>query len=206
MSEAMAAAGPSTVERLAPGRHGLPREQVRESQRRRLLTAATEVLAEQGYSQIGTTSIARRAGVSTSTFYKRFDDLWACLLGAYEAGAERLCARIEAACATSEGGGRARVQAGIDAALALLASDPRLALLLSAEPPSQAGELRSARSRLVARLASLLGRVRAPGASAERELRLVGGALALVSTKARRGDREHLGDLAPALSAFLLSP
>jgi AcrR family transcriptional regulator len=199
-----APAGP--LERLPPGRHGLTREQVRESQRQRLIAAATETLAEHGYGQIGTTAVAKRAGVSTATFYKRFDDLWACLLAAYEAAAERLCERIEGACAAVEVDRAERGRAGIEGALALLASEPALTHLLSADPPSQATPLWAARQRLTDRLSAMLhGAKESPG-DTKRETRLVGGAFALVSIRARAESTEQLEDLAPALIEFLLAP
>jgi AcrR family transcriptional regulator len=200
-----AATAPAPMERLPPGRHKLSREEVRESQRRRLLAAATESLAEHGYGQITVTDLAKRAGVSTATFYKRFDDLWTCLLAAYEDAGERLCGEIEDACTTA-GRQEERAKAGISAALALLASAPALAHLLSTEPPSQGTALWAARLRLTDRLSTLLRATREPRGNTEREARLVGGALALVSIKTRTEGAERLTDLTPALTEFLLAP
>jgi AcrR family transcriptional regulator len=197
--------GSPPLERLPPGRHGLPPELVRESQRQRLMIAAAESLAEHGYGEITTTGIAKRAGVSTSTLYKNFDDLWACLLAAYEAATQRLCEQIEGACvAIPDGERRRRAEAGIAAALALLAAEPALAHLLSAEPPSQVAALWSARLRLTARLSILLHSAREPFGSSEREARLVGGALALVSIRTRIKGTDHLEDLGPGLTGILL--
>jgi TetR/AcrR family transcriptional regulator len=192
------------TERLPAGHHGLSPGLVAENQRRRLSAAAAESLAERGYGAITTTEVVKRAGVSTSTFYKRFDDLWDCLLAAYEAGAERLCGRIEGACAARGGGAEERATAGIDGALALLAAEPALAHLLSTEPPSQANALWAARLRFSARLVAQLRSVRETPGGGEREARLVGGALALVSTRARADGAERLRELAPALKEILL--
>jgi AcrR family transcriptional regulator len=191
------------MERLPPGRHGLPREQVRESQRRRLAAAATAALAERGYAGITVTEIAKGAGVSTSSFYKHFEDLWACVLVAYEDGAERLGERIEAACGEAEGADP--VRAAVAAALALLAAEPALARLLSSDPPSQAGALWTARRDLVSRLARMLRDARGDQGDGERQLRLIGAAIAVVSLRA--GDRAaRLTGLAPALADLLLAP
>jgi len=73
--------------RLPPGRHGLPRDLVRAHQRQRLLEATA--LAEQGYGRLTTARVTELAGVSRRTFYQHFEDLWACLLAAYES---RRCA------------------------------------------------------------------------------------------------------------------
>lgn len=204
MTEATATA-PAPPKRLPPGRHGLSREEVRESQRQRLIAAATESLAEHGYGQITVTEVAKRAGVSTATFYKRFDDLWACLLAAYEAGAERLRERIGSACATADSGRDERARAGIESALALLAAEPSLARLLSAEPPGQAAALWSARLNLTERLACMLREARSSQGDSKRETRLIGGAFALVATETRAGETEQLESLGLALIEFLLA-
>lgn len=204
MTEAVAS-GSMPLRRLPPGQHGLPREHVRESQRQRLIAAATASLADHGYGRITTTQVAKLAGVSTSTLYKRFGDLWECLRVAYEAGADRLTKEIEGACMAAEGDRPERVEAGIVAALELLAAEPPLAHLLTTEPPSRAAALWAGRQRLAADLADLLRDARGAEGSSEREARLIGGALALVSTRTRAGKAERLGDLVPALSEFLLA-
>lgn len=192
------------MERLPAGRHGLPREQVRESQRRRLTAAATAALAERGYAGITVTEVAKRAGVSTSSFYKRFDDLWACLLTAYEEGAGLLCERIEVAGGAAEGG--ERVQAGVTAALGLFAAAPALAQLLCGDPPGQVGALWAARRDLVSRLAAMLCDARGGRGDGEREMRLIAAATAVVSLRTSGSGAARLGDLAPALAALLLAP
>jgi len=206
MTEAATAWAPGGTppRRLPPGRHGLPPEQVRESQRRRLTAAATAVLAERGYGQITVTEVAKRAGVSTSSFYKHFGDLWDCVLAAYEEGAERLTAGIEAACGGTEGRDRAR--AGIEAGLTLLAPEPALAQLLSGDPPSQAGALWTARRSLLARLASMLHHARGGQGGGERELQLIAAATALVSLKASDGGGKRLADLGQPLADLLHAP
>jgi AcrR family transcriptional regulator len=193
------------MERLPPGRHGLSPALVEESQRGRLALAAAESLAASGYGGITVTAVVKLAGVSASTFYKRFDDLRDCLCAAYEAGAERLCERIEDACVAASGGAADRGLAGIEGALDLLASEPALAHLLSTEPPPQAEQLRVARRHLTARLATLLDTVREGEGGREREAQLIGGALALVAMQARTNGAEQLRELAPVLSGTLLA-
>jgi len=184
------------MEPLRPGRHDLPRELVRESQRRRLMTAAAEVLAAEGYAGITVTGVTRQARVSSSTFYKRFDDLWACLLEVYEADAASLCEAVE----NAPSGSGEEASGPIGAGLALLAADPALTCLLSTEPPARAPELRQARGRLIERLAGSL-RASHPG---EREKRQVSAALALIASRARAEGASSLPGLAPTLSEILL--
>jgi AcrR family transcriptional regulator len=193
------------TKRLPPGRHGLSREEVRGSQRRRLLSAAMDVLLEQGYGAITVTAVAAAAGVSTATLYKRFDGLWGCLCAAYEAGGDRLCEEISLAGSTA-GGGDGDGSAAIARGLGLLASEPALANLLLTSPPTNALALGAARMRLAERLAALLRSARPDSGAADgRELPLIAGALALAATQARTRGAGQLGALAPTLTGILLA-
>ena len=206
--------------RLPPGRHGIPADLVRAHQRRRLLDAAAAALAEQGYGRITAARVTELAGVSSRTFYQHFEDLWACLLAAYETEAARLCAAIESAYAgadpTERGRGSSRIpaqsstaRAGIGAALGFLAAEPEVARLLSAEPPPQIAALAAARRDLVDRLGALLRAALADAGGATPlpglERRLVGAALALVAARAADGDPERLRALEPELAELLLA-
>jgi len=207
-----ALAEPAEVEavptlRLPPGRHGIPADLVRAHQRLRLLEAAARAVAEQGYGRITAARVTELAGVSSRTFYQHFEDLWACLLAAYETEASRLCQEIEAACAAlveergpiAEADRRGRARTGIATALGFLA----------AEPPPQVAALSGARRDLIERLGAMLrgvltdpdGATPLPGL----ERRLVGAALALVSTRATSDDPQRLRDLGPELSELLLA-
>lgn len=203
--------------RLPPGRHGIPADLVRAHQRLRLLEAAAIAVGEQGYGRITAARVTELAGVSSRTFYQHFEDLWACLLAAYETEASRLCEEIERACEAlveqrgpiAEADRRGRARAGISAALGFLAAEPDVARLLSAEPPPQVAALSGARRDLIERLGTRLrevltdpdGATPLPGL----ERRLIGAALALVSTRAASGDPQRLRDLEPELSELLLA-
>jgi AcrR family transcriptional regulator len=222
-----AEAEPPTPLRLPPGRHGIPADLVRAHQRLRLLEAAAGALAEQGYGRLTAARVTELAGVSSRTFYQHFEDLWACLLAAYETEAGRLCEGIEAACegssadrgrglsrianqaSTAATDRRERAQTGIAAALGFLAAKPDVARLLSTEPPPQIAALAAARRDLVERLGGMLrsvlvdrvGATPLPGL----ERRLIGAALAMVSALAAGGDPQRLRDLEPELSELLLA-
>ena len=60
------------MRRLPPGPHGLPSELVERNQRERLIAAMAEECAEGGYAETSVAEIARRAGVSTASFYRQF--------------------------------------------------------------------------------------------------------------------------------------
>lgn len=202
-------AGGATAVRLPPGRHGLPADLVRAHQRQRLLEAAANALAEQGYGRLTAARVTELAGVSSRTFYQHFEDLWACLLAAYESEAGFLCQEIESACAAvAEEDRRRRARAGIGAGIGFLAGQPSVARLLSAEPPPQIAALAAARRDLVERLGAMLRGVLEPGGATPLpglERRLIGAALALVATRAASGDPQHLRELEPELSELLLA-
>ncbi|HEX5762870.1 MAG TPA: TetR/AcrR family transcriptional regulator [Solirubrobacterales bacterium] len=193
--------------RLPPGRHGLPADLVRAHQRQRLLEAAATALAEQGYGRLTTARITELAGVSSRTFYQHFEDLWACLLAAYEVEAGRLCAAIEAGCAEAAERSQ-RGRAGVAAALDFLATEPAVARLLSAEPPPQITVLARARRELVDRLGTMLRDILKAGAAQPLpgiERRLVGAAMALVASRTAGVDPHRLQELGPELSDLLLA-
>jgi AcrR family transcriptional regulator len=195
--------------RLPPGRHGIPAGLVVEHQRRRLLAAMAEALAEHGYSGVTTTQVSELANVSTSTFYKHFGNLWDCVLAAYVASADRLCEEIEAACAARDPRS-APLQVGIDAALALLSSEPATGRLLCAQAPREAIAVTAARRLLVSRLAAMLRRDRGaegePGGPTGLDERLIDATLAFVCTRICAGEATRLAGLGPELTAILDRP
>ncbi|HXS33189.1 MAG TPA: TetR/AcrR family transcriptional regulator [Solirubrobacterales bacterium] len=195
--------------RLPPGRHGIPANLVREHQRRRLLAAMAEALAEHGYAGVTTTHVSERANVSTSTFYNHFGNLWDCVLAAYVAGAERLCEEIDAACAARDPRS-APLEVGIDAALAFLSAEPALAQLLCAQAPREAISVTAARRLLVSRLAAMLRRERgaeeAPAQPPGLDERLIDATLAFVCARIGAGEVARLVELGPELTAILDRP
>jgi AcrR family transcriptional regulator len=192
--------------RLPPGRHGIPANLVVEHQRRRLIASMAEALATHGYANVTTTQVSRGANVSTGTFYKHFGNLWDCALATYVAGADYLCAQIEAACAARDP--RADPLAvGVDAALALFAAEPALAQLLSVQPPLEAAAIAAARRLLISRLAAMLRRGRDQAATPAQppglDERLLDATLAYVSMRIAAGEVASLTSLGPELTAIL---
>ena len=124
----------SPAARLPSGRHGLPRETVAASQRGRLLDAMAQVVAEKGYAATTVADVVERAGVSRRTFYEQFADKEACFLAAYDAGLAAVLGRIrETVEADPAAGWREQARAGVEAFLALLASEPAFARALQVE-------------------------------------------------------------------------
>ncbi|HEY1457410.1 MAG TPA: TetR/AcrR family transcriptional regulator [Solirubrobacteraceae bacterium] len=70
--------------RLPPGRHGLSRQLVADSQRERILRAMAQAAAEHGYANVSVAEVLKRAGVSRETFYEQFSNKEACFLAVYD--------------------------------------------------------------------------------------------------------------------------
>lgn len=81
---------------LPRGPHRLSREEVELSQRARLLQAATEAVAKQGYVKTTVADILARARVSRATFYQLFRDKEDCFVAAYRLNADFVAAVMEA--------------------------------------------------------------------------------------------------------------
>lgn len=106
---------------LPRGRSSLPQQDVRASQRQRLLRSAIAVVSESGYQQVTVADIVRRAKVSRGAFYEHFANKEECFLAATADGRELMLARVVSeARALSEGragpGTRAASAASADAA------------------------------------------------------------------------------------------
>jgi len=202
-------AGTPLPRRLPPGRHGIPANLVREHQRLRLLKAMTEALNTHGYASVTTTHVSELANVSTSTFYKHFGNLWDCLLAAYVAAADSLCAEIEEGCAAA-GEGSEPLVAGIEAGLGFFAARPELGRLLSAQAPREASALCAARRLLTSRLATMLRRTRAAADAGRQppglDERLIDATLAFLHTRLAAEDSGRIAVLAPELVAILDRP
>jgi AcrR family transcriptional regulator len=70
------------------------REQLRASQRGRLICAMTDSVADKGYAATSVADVIALAGVSRKTFYAHFRDKEACFLAAYDTGAEAIYAAM----------------------------------------------------------------------------------------------------------------
>jgi AcrR family transcriptional regulator len=141
--------------RLPPGPHGLPPELVERNQRERLVAAMAEVCGERGYAESSVAEIAKRAGVSTASFYRQFKDRRECMLASFEELFGRLLEEIERGCA-GEATPAARARAGARVAGGLLAGDPPAARLLSVEILAVGPDGVRAQQGAIERLASRL--------------------------------------------------
>ena len=179
----MDAAQESSVRRLPPGSHGIPADVVARNQRERLIAAIAEECAERGFVETSVARIAKRAGVSSVTFYKQFAGKGDCMLAAHRQLGGRLLEEVD----------RVRPATVLRTALALFAADPPSARLLTIEILAAGAEGVARHNALVAAFAERLDTdwVRAAGI------------LALVGKHVVAGEADRLLELADELAGTL---
>src|SRR5262245_26402169 len=113
---------------LSSGRHGLSREAVAASQRKRIIEAMVAAVAQRGYAATRVVDVIARAGVSRRTFYELFRDKEQCFLAAYDEVFGRLVADTSDAFESAAGQAWSeRIRAAMTALLVGLADDPAAA-------------------------------------------------------------------------------
>ena len=115
------------LQRLPRGRHRLTREQVLASQRRRILGAVTEAVAQKGFARVTVADVIRQAGVSRETFYEQFTDKEDCFLAALDAAAATLLAVLRGALERPAADPTERLEHLLDSYLTAVAAKPVLA-------------------------------------------------------------------------------
>jgi AcrR family transcriptional regulator len=150
---------------LPRGRHGLPREAVTRSQRRRIIDSMIAAAAERGFAETRVVDVVERAGVSRATFYDLFEDLQDCFLAAYDHVASRL---LETATTAFERSPDAtwpeRIRAAVAAELELLVSWPEAARFALVEVLGAGQDALARRHSVLRRFAELVdvGRGQSP--------------------------------------------
>lgn len=185
--------------RLPPGPHGIPAELVERNQRERLIAAMAEECAERGYAETSVAELARRAGVSTASFYRQFKDRRECMLAGFEELFGRLLEAIEGACADEEDAAE-KPRAGIRTAAELLAADSPTARLLTIEIAAAGVEGVRLQQAAIERLAALLREVResagaSPASFPTAEWVAVAAMVTLVARRVAEGESPALEEL-----------
>jgi AcrR family transcriptional regulator len=195
--------------RLPAGRHGLPREYIKQNQRERIVTALVDTVAEQGYHETTVADITKAAKVSRRTFYEHFKDKEACFLAAYEMVAEHLAASVRAA-AESFDDWPQRVRAAISTLLRFLAGEPELARFCMIEPNAAGGEIAARHRASLQALIEILksGRPEHSGRPLPEatEETLVGGIISLVVREIQNDRAARLEELLPEVVELTLAP
>src|SRR5690554_3151891 len=86
---------PGKASRQPPGPEPVSRDAAAADQRRRILRATAELIAERGYQETTMEEIVRRAKVGYATFYKHYADREAAFLALLDAAFDRTAGRVE---------------------------------------------------------------------------------------------------------------
>jgi AcrR family transcriptional regulator len=201
---------PDVAGSLPRGRHGLPREAVREQQRARILAAMIDVVAERGYKATCVAHVTVGARLSRRTFYDLYRGKDDCFEAAYDAADAALFGRARRRLAGHDDAPWAeRTAVLLDGLLRAIASYPTAGRVVVVEVLAT-GKAGLARRDLAMRpLAELLaeGRAQAPaGVPALTEEILLGGVLELLFRELNAGRAKQLPERLPELAHWLTAP
>jgi AcrR family transcriptional regulator len=205
----------STPPALRPGPNGLPRGQVTEIQRGRMLAATAEAVEEVGYARLTVAQVIGRAKVSRKTFYDVFLDREDCFLAAFDEATARI-QTLAVDAYEGESSWREGMRASLTALLAFLQSEPGLAKLCVIEALGAGPRVLARRGEVLNQVERIvdLGR-KAPGARAGRSARepaditaegIVGAVFAVLHTRLLAGGRKPLTDLVGPLMSIIVLP
>jgi AcrR family transcriptional regulator len=179
-------------------------------QRRRLLLAIGEVVAEEGLESASVGRVCKRAGVSRRTFYDMFEDREACLLAAFDQAIESIAASVLPA---YEGKAKwaARMRAGLTGLLEWLDSTPAVARLCVVEAPRAGTVVAESRKHALDLLVAAVdeGRRESRQKSALSPVgaqAVVGGALSVVHARLLEVGRQQLVELVNPLMGMIVHP
>jgi AcrR family transcriptional regulator len=197
------------LQRLPPGRHGLPREFVTQNQRERLAAGIIAAVAARGYHDTTISQIAEAAGVSRRTFYGYFPSKEDCFFDTYEMINSHLVEAMTEAGQTAKSWPQ-KVRAQLGALLDVFAANPDLVRFSLIAPPAAGGELaeryRAHLERLVEIVTEGHPRSRAKRPSEGAQHAMAGGLAALLVAKVTAGEGERLAELQPELVELVLTP
>jgi AcrR family transcriptional regulator len=196
--------------RLRPGPGGLPRGQVTQIQRSRMLAAAVEAVEEVGYARMTVAQVIGRARVSRKTFYDVFTDREDCFLAAFEQALSQARAIAQEAYAR-ESSWRDGVRAALARLLMFMDDEPGLAKLCIVEALGAGERVLERRADVLEEIAEVIDRGRGvtnairepPDVTAEG---VVGAIFAVLHTRVLEQGEERLTDLLGALMSMIVLP
>jgi AcrR family transcriptional regulator len=182
---------------------------VLEMQRRRLLLACVEVLAEQGLQGASVDRICKRAGVSRRTFYDLFVDREWCFLATFEFVIAQISAQV-APLYVCSGRWRVRVRAALTALLELFDAEPALARVCVVETLKAGPEILERRRMLLDALIAAVDEGRGEGKVAVppplTAEGVVGGVLSVIHTRLVEPGAGALVALVNPLMSMIVHP
>jgi AcrR family transcriptional regulator len=197
----------TTTERLPAGRHGLTRDQVRESQRSRMQRAMAEEVAANGYASTPVAAVLKRAGVSRETFYQHFANKEECFLSAYDSAATIVLGAMVDAPLESPSAAE-RLSGVLARYLAVLASEPAIARTFMVEVYAAGPAALERRVAVQARFAEAVTALLGARTTQQRFdcHTLVAAVIGLVTEQICAGETEHLEALHGPVMRFAQAP
>ena len=202
---------PGKENRQPPGPEPVSRDAAAADQRRRILEATAELIAEQGYQETTMEEIVRRAKVGYKTFYKHYPDKEASFLALLEAATDRTLSRVEDAYSREEGPWADRVGAALGVLFEDVAAHPAVARAVLVEAVAAGSEAAAKHEAALKRLAPLLrpGRELNPRQAElpeSLEETLAGGVVWVLGQRLIAGEADKLRPLLPETLEFVLRP
>lgn len=208
----------TTPAALPRHRHGLSRDDVRESQTARILAAAVDLFATHGYASTSVMQIAKQAGVSRKTFYELYETKEDVFLDSYRAvrvlldaagAAEFDAAEMTTAAMLDE------LPRVIERLLAILALAPAATRMFFLEALGAGPRVRARRNDAITEFVDAvlppLARLRAatepglPPLESHHGYAIVAATIELIVQHLGRAEPETLTALAPTLTALVLA-
>lgn len=201
---------PGKASRQPPGPEPVSRAEASADQRRRILEATADLVAEQGYQSTTIEMIVRRAKVGYATFYKSFEDKEAAFLALLDVAVEMAEGRVREAY-EREREWPDQVAAGLGAFFELVAAHPAVARAALVEAVTAGPEATARQETALKRFAPLLrpGRELNPRRAKlpdTLEDTLVGGVMWVVNQRLVAGEADQLRALLPETLEFVLRP
>jgi AcrR family transcriptional regulator len=196
--------------RLRPGPGGLPRGQVTQIQRSRMLAAAVEAVEDVGYARMTVAQVIGRARVSRKTFYDVFTDREDCFLAAFEQALGQARAIAQDAY-EHEPSWRDGIRAALARLLMFMDEEPGLAKLCIVEALGAGERVLDCRAKVLDELAEIIDRGRA-ATSATREPPdvtaegVVGAIFAVLHTRVLESGGQPLTGLLGSLMSMIVLP
>jgi AcrR family transcriptional regulator len=196
--------------RLRPGPGGLPRGQVTQIQRSRMLAAAVEAVEDVGYARMTVAQVISRARVSRKTFYDVFTDREDCFLAAFEQALNQATSIAQEAY-QQESNWRDGTRTALARLLIFMDEEPGLAKLCIVEALGAGERVLERRAQVLEQLAEVIDRGRAatnatrepPAVTAEG---VVGAIFAVLHTRVLEQGKEPLTQLLGPLMSMIVLP
>lgn len=198
--------------RLRPGPNGMPRGQVTEIQRTRMLAATVEAVEEVGYARLTVAQVISRARVSRKTFYDLFEDREDCFLAAFDQAIEQLGEVIVEAY-SSESRWRDAVRSALLALLRFMDEEPGLARMVIVEALGAGPRVLERRAQILEQVKKVIdeGRTTASARATEESPDVtaegvIGAVFAVLHTRLLARGREPFTALLGPLMSMIVLP